>query len=75
MLLTHTFSSVDPIDDLDWTSTADSQSILAVGYAHHVILLCQQRMTYFEQEPAWGVFGRVELSQYVLLPHLIKYPC
>lgn len=65
--MTRVFSNPDPINDLDWTSTPDSQSILAVGYAHHVVLLCQQRMSYFEQELAWGVFGQVELTQYVIL--------
>ena len=23
-------------------------------------------MTYFEEEPAWGVFGEVEITQYVM---------
>ncbi|GJJ09914.1 hypothetical protein Clacol_004138 [Clathrus columnatus] len=54
-------SGGETIKDLDWTST-DGQSILAIGYSRHVILLCQQRMTYFEQEPAWGVFGKVDIS-------------
>jgi hypothetical protein len=61
----HTNSIAEPINDFDWTSTGDAQSILAIGYAHHVILLCQQRMTYFDQEPAWGIFGKIEISQCV----------
>ena len=64
--LPHMNSISEPIKDLDWTSTGDAQSILAIGYAHHVVLLCQQRMTYFNAEPAWGIFGKVEISQYVV---------
>ena len=56
-------SSSEPINDLDWTSTPDFQSILAVGFAQHVVLLCQQRMTYFEETPAWGILGRVDIGQ------------
>jgi hypothetical protein len=57
----------EAIQDLDWTSTVDpqSQSILAIGFAQHVLLLCQQRLTYFDDETAWSEVGRVELSQYV----------
>jgi len=61
----HITDHSEPIKDLDWTSTSDAESILAVGYAHHVLLLCQQRMTYFEQEVGWSVFGKVEISQCV----------
>ncbi|KAG8690966.1 regulator of (H+)-ATPase in vacuolar membrane [Ceratobasidium sp. 423] len=55
----------EPIKDLDWTSTAapQSQSILAIGFAQHVILLCQQRLTYFDDETGWVEIGRVEPSQ------------
>ncbi|KAF8500659.1 WD repeat-containing protein [Hysterangium stoloniferum] len=62
-------SASEPVNDLDWTSNADGQSILAVGYEHEVLLLCQQRMTYFEQEAAWGIVGKVDISQ--LTPHPI----
>ncbi|QRW12027.1 RAV1-regulator of (H+)-ATPase in vacuolar membrane-like protein [Ceratobasidium sp. AG-Ba] len=60
----------EPIQDLDWTSTPapQPQSILAIGFAHHLILLCQQRLTYFDDETAWREFGRIELS------HLTPYP-
>jgi hypothetical protein len=59
----------EDINDLDWTSTDDSQSILAVGFAHRVVLLCQQRMTYFDQEATWGIFGQVDISEYVEHDH------
>ncbi|KAJ3560471.1 hypothetical protein NP233_g10818 [Leucocoprinus birnbaumii] len=51
-----------PILDLDWNSTPDMQSILAVGFAHHVELLCQQRMTYFDEGPGWALCFRVDIS-------------
>lgn len=59
-------SSSDPVNDLDWTATPDKQSILAVGYAHRVELLCQQRMTYFADTPGWGLCWQIDLTKYVL---------
>ncbi|KAF9514679.1 hypothetical protein BS47DRAFT_1392270 [Hydnum rufescens UP504] len=60
----------DVINDLDWTSTDsdDAQSILAVGFNHRIVLLCQQRMTYFDQEAAWAILGEVDLVRYTPLP-------
>jgi len=58
-------SASEPIYDLDWTSTPDSQSILAVGFAHHVELLCQQRKTYFGDDPAWSICFKVEVGRFV----------
>ncbi|KII93785.1 hypothetical protein PLICRDRAFT_101217 [Plicaturopsis crispa FD-325 SS-3] len=59
------FSASEPINDLDWTSTPDSQSILAVGFAHHIDLLCQQRLTYFDEDPAWGICWRISIGEYI----------
>ncbi|RXW19520.1 hypothetical protein EST38_g6323 [Candolleomyces aberdarensis] len=53
--------------DLDWSSTSDSQSILAVGYSRHVDILCQQRMTYFEEGPGWALCHRIDISGQVAL--------
>lgn len=59
------------INDLDWSSTPDGQSILAVGFAHHVDILCQQRMTYFEEGESagsgggWGVVRRIDVRGWV----------
>jgi hypothetical protein len=61
------FHSSEPVIDLDWTATPDGQSVLAIGFPHHVLLLYQQRMTYFEQEPRWGVFGKIEIGRFVIL--------
>ncbi|RPD64989.1 hypothetical protein L227DRAFT_635288 [Lentinus tigrinus ALCF2SS1-6] len=65
-----TLSASDPISDLDWTTTPDKQSILAVGFAHKVELLCQQRATYFDETPAWGICWRLDMS--IMIPHPIS---
>lgn len=62
------------IRDLDWTSTRtgvsssgtggqQESSILAVGFSHRIVILCQQRMTYFDQEPAWMILGDINLTR------------
>ncbi|KAG5715648.1 Regulator of V-ATPase in vacuolar membrane protein 1 [Termitomyces sp. T112] len=56
------------INDLDWTSTPDNQSILAVGFRHHVELLCQQRMTYFDEGPGWAMCTTIEIGGFIPLP-------
>ena len=62
--LTH---SSQTILDLDWSSTPDMQSILAVGYAHRVDILCQQRMTYFDEGPGWALCRTIDISRLVCL--------
>ncbi|KAI6047751.1 RAVE protein 1 C terminal-domain-containing protein [Pisolithus marmoratus] len=62
------FSAAEPIHDLDWTSTPDNQSILAVGFTHHVELLCQQRKTYFDDDPAWVIYCKVEIGNFTPFP-------
>jgi hypothetical protein len=57
--------------DLDWNSTPDMQSILAVGFSRHVELLCQQRMTYFDEGPGWALCHRIDISAYVFIFLLI----
>ncbi|OBZ78887.1 Regulator of V-ATPase in vacuolar membrane protein 1 [Grifola frondosa] len=54
----------DPVNDLDWSATPDNQSILAVGFAHRVELLCQQRMTYFDETPGWGLCWKIDIAGY-----------
>ena len=44
----------DTIQDLDWTSTPDDQSILAVGFRFRVLLLAQMRFDYLNKGPAWA---------------------
>jgi hypothetical protein len=60
-----TLGSSDQINDLDWSSTPDGQSILAVGFAYRVEILCQQRMTYFDDGPGWGVIRSIETEKCV----------
>lgn len=62
------FSAAEPIHDLDWSSTPDNQSILAVGFIHHIELLCQQRKTYFDNEPGWVICWKVEVGNFVPYP-------
>ncbi|CAA7258624.1 unnamed protein product [Cyclocybe aegerita] len=50
--------------DLDWSSTPYMQSILAVGYAHRIDILCQQRMTYFDDGPGWGLCRTIDISSF-----------
>lgn len=59
------YSASDPINDLDWTATPDNQSILAIGFAHRIDILCQQRMTYFDETPGWGICWTIDISGYV----------
>ncbi|KAF8807734.1 WD repeat-containing protein [Phlegmacium glaucopus] len=54
----------ETILDLDWSSTPDMQSILAVGYAHRIDILCQQRMTYFDEGPGWGLCRTIDISSF-----------
>ena len=58
------FSKGNPIQDLDWTTTSDLQSVLAVGFAHKVVLVCEQRMNYVESTPGWAPFLTIDLERY-----------
>ncbi|KAI0082261.1 hypothetical protein K474DRAFT_1742410 [Panus rudis PR-1116 ss-1] len=60
----------DSIHDLDWTATPDGQSILAVGFTRRVEVYSQQRMTYFDDVPAWGLCWKLDLEK--MLPHPIS---
>ena len=57
------------IQDLDWTSTPDSQSILAVGFQSKVILLSQMRFDYLNKGPAWSAVREIDIRD--LTPHPI----
>jgi len=57
------------IKDLDWTSTPDMQSILAVGFAHRVLLLSQMRFDYLNHGPAWAAIREISFRE--LTPHPI----
>lgn len=63
------FNSQDSIRDLDWTSTPDDQSILAVGFQHRVLLLSQMRYDYLIKGPAWAAIREISIRD--LTPHPI----
>lgn len=52
----------ETVCDLDWTSTYDGLSILALGFAQKVHLMSSQRMSYFDERPTWGVLKVVDIS-------------
>jgi hypothetical protein len=59
----------DSIRDLDWTSTPDDQSILAVGFQFRVLLLAQMRFDYLNKGPAWATIREFNIRD--LTPHPI----
>ena len=61
------------IRDLDWTSTPDMQSILAVGFPHKVILLSQLRYDYLDSRPSWTQVQEFRIRD--LTPHPIGDSC
>ncbi|KAJ4307103.1 regulator of (H+)-ATPase in vacuolar membrane [Collariella sp. IMI 366227] len=66
---TQEFENTHTIRDLDWTSTPDMQSILAVGFPHRVLLLSQMRFDYLNQGPAWAPIREISIRD--LTPHPI----
>ncbi|KAL4879357.1 RAVE protein 1 C terminal-domain-containing protein [Aspergillus karnatakaensis] len=67
------FSQQDIIRDLDWTSTPDMQSVLAVGFPHKVILLSQLRYDYLDSRPSWTQVREIWIRD--LTPHPIGDSC
>lgn len=67
------FPETDMIRDLDWTSTPDNQSILAVGFPHRVLLLSQLRYDYLDSRPAWAAIHEIHIRG--LTPHPIGDSC
>ena len=61
-----TFPPEDMIKDLDWTSTPDSQSILAVGFPRRVVLFCQQRYDYLNGGSMWISFMSYDMHKSVM---------
>lgn len=57
------YSSQEVIQDLDWTSTPDLQSILAVGFQHKVIVLAQIRYDYLGKGPAWAPIREIYIGE------------
>ncbi|TGZ83117.1 WD40 repeat-like protein [Ascodesmis nigricans] len=63
------FKEKDIVKDLDWTSTPRSQSVLAVGFPHRVVLMSQLRYDYLTATPAWGPFREINIGR--ITPHPI----
>lgn len=52
------------MQDLDWTTTSDLQSVLAVGFPHSVVLVCEQRMDYIDVTPGWAPFLTIDMKRH-----------
>ncbi|KAI8630854.1 RAVE protein 1 C terminal-domain-containing protein [Xylariaceae sp. FL1651] len=63
------FESHNTVQDLDWTSTPDLQSILAVGFPYRVVLLSQMRFDYLNKGPAWAPIREISIREFT--PHPI----
>ncbi|KAI6086637.1 regulator of V-ATPase in vacuolar membrane protein [Hypoxylon rubiginosum] len=63
------FENQNTVQDLDWTSTPDSQSILAVGFPYRIILLSQMRFDYLNKGPAWAPIREISIRDFT--PHPI----
>jgi len=57
------------IQDLDWSSTPDNQSILAVGFPHRVVIYAQLRYDYLNAGPSWVAIRDVRIRD--ITPHPI----
>lgn len=53
----------DLVQDLDWSSTPDDQSILAVGFPHKVVILSQMRFDYINTGPAWAPIREILIRE------------
>lgn len=67
------FPREDIIRDLDWTSTPDSQSILAVGFPRRVVLFCQQRYDYLNSGSMWIAFMSYDMHRFLLIDFIANF--
>lgn len=63
------FESNGIIQDLDWSSTPDNQSILAVGFPHRVAIYAQLRYDYLNAGPSWVQIRDIRIRD--ITPHPI----
>ena len=52
----------DLIQDLDWSSTPDDQSLLAIGFPHRVVVMAQMRYDYLNVGPAWAPIREIYIK-------------
>jgi WD40 repeat protein len=64
-----TFEGNGVIQDLDWSSTPDNQSILAVGFPHRVVIYAQLRYDYLNAGLSWVQVRDVRIRD--ITPHPI----
>jgi WD40 repeat protein len=64
-----TFDGQGVIQDLDWSSTPDNQSILAVGFPHRIVIYAQLRYDYLNAGPSWVQIRDVRIRD--ITPHPI----
>ncbi|KAK4696720.1 rabconnectin-3a, partial [Lecanoromycetidae sp. Uapishka_2] len=57
------YEASDTIQDLDWSSTPDDQSILAVGFPYKVVILAQKRYDYLDAGPAWAPIREIRIKE------------
>lgn len=57
------------IQDLDWSSTPDNQSILAVGFPHRIVVYAQLRYDYLNAGPSWVQIRDIRIRD--ITPHPI----
>lgn len=57
------YGSSDSIQDLDWSSTPDEQSILSVGFPYKVVILAQMRYDYLNAGPAWVPIREIHIKE------------
>lgn len=57
------YESLDTVLDLDWSSTPDEQSILAVGFPYKVVILAQMRYDYLNAGPAWAPIREIRIKE------------
>ncbi len=58
-----TYGFQDTIQDLDWSSTPDNQSILAVGFPHKILVLAQMRYDYLNRGAAWAPIREITTKE------------
>ena len=63
------FETHGMIQDLDWTSTPDNQSTLAVGFPHQVVVYAQLRFDYLDAGPSWQSIRQISIRD--VTPHPI----
>ena len=67
------YSPSDTIQDLDWVSTPDNQSILAVGFPYKIVILAQIRYDYLDAGAAWVSMREIRIKE--LTSHPIGDSC